>query len=152
MFNATHINPTAGQAHGLTSGVGLNNEALRLEAMGDLEGAERMHLRAIEVKEASLGPGDMTTAVSYNGLGELYLTMQRLDKAEEYLNKALRVREHSGPKSDLSVTRDNLAKLYEMKGNLQAAQEMRLRGKADDNIACGNYNVSPRNAYTLVND
>ncbi|KAI0724580.1 hypothetical protein C8T65DRAFT_626969 [Cerioporus squamosus] len=140
MFSSTHINPTAGHAHGLTSGVALNNEALRLEAAGDLEGAERMHLRAIEVKEASLGPDNFTTAVSYNGLGELYLTMQRLDKAEEYLNKALRVREHSGPKSDLAVTRDNLAKLYEMKGDLPAAQEMRLRGKADNNIACGNYN------------
>ncbi|RPD82526.1 hypothetical protein L226DRAFT_29557 [Lentinus tigrinus ALCF2SS1-7] len=90
---ATHINPTAGQTHGLTSGVELNNEALRLKLMGDLEGAERMHLRAIEVTEASLGTDNFTTAVSYNELGELYLTMQRQDKAEEYLNKALRVRE-----------------------------------------------------------
>ncbi|TFK93456.1 hypothetical protein K466DRAFT_537921 [Polyporus arcularius HHB13444] len=140
MFATTHINPSAGTALGLSSGVALNNQALQLEAAGDLQGAERLHLQAIEVKEASLGTDHVTTALSYNGLGELYLTMQRLDKAEEYLDKALRVREHSGPKSDLAVTRDNLAKLYEMKGDVQAAREMRRRGKADNNIACGNYN------------
>ncbi|TFK94136.1 hypothetical protein K466DRAFT_649494 [Polyporus arcularius HHB13444] len=38
------------------------------------------------------------------------------------------------------MTRDNLGQVYEMKGDLRAAQEMRLRGAADSNIACGNYN------------
>ena len=138
---AAHVNPSAGQAVGLTSGVDLNNHALSLERQGDLAGAERAHLQAIQVKEASLGTDHYTTALSYNGLGELYLTLERLDKAEEYLNKALRVREHSGPRSDLAVTRDNLGRLFEMKGDLRAAAEMRMRG-APDNIACGNYNVS----------
>lgn len=142
MSAVPRVNPSAGVASAVASGSQLNNEALRLERQGDIEGAERKHLEAIRVKEAGLGTDDVTTALSYNGLGELYLTMQRLDKAEEYLNKALRVREHAGPRSDLAVTRDNLGRLFEMKGDLQAAEEMRLRG-APDNVACSNYNVNP---------
>ncbi|KAI0361587.1 hypothetical protein OH77DRAFT_1417867 [Trametes cingulata] len=130
-----------GTVLGVTDGVDLNNQALRLERQGDLQGAERAHLEAIRVKEAGLGTDHFTTAVSYNGLGELYLKMGRLDQAEEYLNKALRVRSQSGPKVDLAVTRDNLGQLYEMKGDLKAAQEIRLQG-APDNIACGNYNCA----------
>ncbi|KAI0801233.1 hypothetical protein C8Q74DRAFT_1214889 [Fomes fomentarius] len=72
---------------------------------------------------------------------ELYLKTAQLDKAEDYLKKALSVREHAGPKADLAVTRDNLGRLFEMKGELGTATEMRLRG-APDNIACGNYNVA----------
>ena len=139
-FNV-QVNPPAARVMGIGEGVALNNEALRLESQGDLAGAERKHLEAIWVKEAGLGTDDSTTAVSYNGLGELYLSMERLDKAEEYLTKALRVRERSGPASDLAVTRDNLGKLFEMKGDLQSAEDIRLKG-APDNIACGNYNVS----------
>lgn len=67
--------------------------------------------------------------------------MDRLDKAEKYLNKALRIRSHSRPKADLAVTRDNLGRLHEMRGDLQAAQDIRLQGASDNNIACGNYAV-----------
>ncbi|KAH9849734.1 hypothetical protein C2E23DRAFT_838269 [Lenzites betulinus] len=133
------VNPSIGTAIGATSGVHLNNEALQLERQGDLQGAERAHLEAIRVEEAGLGTDHFTTAVSYNGLGELYLKTAQLDKAEDYLNKALRVRTQSGPKSDLAVTRDNLGRLFEMKGDLKAARRIRLQGSPDNNIACGNY-------------
>lgn len=67
MFAAAHINPTGKQTNGLTSGVDLNNKALSSESQGDIAGAERVHLQAIQVKEASLGTEHFTTAVSYNG-------------------------------------------------------------------------------------
>ena len=91
------INPSTSVVHGVMEGSALNNEALRLERMGDLSGAERLHLQAIQMKEETIGVDDVTTALSYNGLGELYLTMDNLDKAEEYLVKALHVREIKGP-------------------------------------------------------
>ena len=141
MFLNAQVNPSPASAQSITEGAKLNNEALRLERQGDLAGAEQHHLQAIEVKEAGLGVDHVTTALSYNGLGELYLTTNKLDKAEEYLKKALRVREHSGPKSDLAVTRDNMARFFEMKGDLDAAEEMCRRG-GPDNVACGSYNVS----------
>lgn len=135
-----NINPTDAQTAALIDGPALNAEALRLESHGDFAGAERKHLEAIRMKEAGVGTGHITTAISYNGLGELYLKMEQLNKAEEYLNKALRVRERMGPASDLAVTRDDLGKLFEMKGELQAAQEVRLKG-APYNIACSNFSV-----------
>lgn len=137
-----HLNPSAGMANGLTSGVDLNNQALQLQRQGDFQAAERVYLQAIQVKEAGLGTEHFTTAVSYNGLGELYLKMDRLDEAGEYLNKALRIRSVSGPKVDLAYTRDNLGKLHEMRGDLEAAQDIRLQGAPEDNIACSNYAVS----------
>ena len=142
LFAAAHVNPGLNMTLGLTEGIKHNNEALRLERQGDLAGAERAHLQAIAVKESGLGLDHFTTAVSYNGLGEVYLKMNQLDKAEEYLNKALRIREKSGPQTDLAGTRDNLARLFEVRGNLDAAEEMRRRGAPNNNIACGNIYVS----------
>ncbi|KAI0669871.1 hypothetical protein C8Q78DRAFT_976432 [Trametes maxima] len=137
-----NINPNEGTVAGVTDGVASNSQALRLERQGDLQGAERAHLEAIRTKEAGLGPNHFTTAVSYNGLGELYLKTERLEQAEDYLKKALRVRRESGPKADLAVTRDNLGRLYETKGDLRAAREIRCEGVADSNIACSNYNCA----------
>ncbi|EIW64650.1 uncharacterized protein TRAVEDRAFT_112059 [Trametes versicolor FP-101664 SS1] len=117
----------------------MNNQALQLQRQGDFQAAERVYLQAIQVKEAGLGTEHFTTAVSYNGLGELYLKMDRLDEAGEYLNKALRIRSVSGPKVDLAYTRDNLGRLHEMRGDLEAAQDIRLQGAPEDNIACSNY-------------
>jgi len=50
---------------------------------------------------------------------------------------------------DAAVTRENLARLYELKSDLEAAKEMRLRG-APSSIACGNYNVC-RSTANLLN-
>ncbi|KAJ8455221.1 hypothetical protein ONZ51_g12564 [Trametes cubensis] len=138
---SVNVNPSAGAALGLTDGVALQNRALHLEHQGDLTGAEQAFLEAIRLKDAGVGPGHVTTAVSCNGLGELYLKMGRLDQAEHYLNRALRVRVSNGPAADLAVTRDNLGRLYEMKGDLKAARDIREQG-APDNISCGHYDMA----------
>lgn len=98
-----HINATDEQAAAITDGPELNNEALRLERQGNLAGAELKHLEALRVKETGLGTDHITTAMSYNSLGELYLQMEQLDKAEEYLNTVLCVREHKDPASELAL-------------------------------------------------
>ncbi|OSD03411.1 hypothetical protein PYCCODRAFT_214052 [Trametes coccinea BRFM310] len=142
-----HTNPTPGQAAAVMDGSALQNEAMQLERHGDLAGAERAFLEAIQVKEAGLGADAVSTALSCNSLGELYLKSGRLDQAEHYLNRALSVRIHAGPAADLAVTRDNLGRLYEAKGDLKAAREIREQG-APDNIACSNYNC-PRMSNRL---
>ncbi|KAH9944360.1 uncharacterized protein BXZ73DRAFT_87274 [Epithele typhae] len=123
---------------GRDAAIELNNEAILLERQGDFAGAESKHLQAIRIKEATRGVDSITTAVSYNGLGELYATIGNLDNAEEYLIKAVSVRERFGLKSDLAVTRDNLGRVFEMRGDLNAAEEIRRRG-APSNVACGNF-------------
>lgn len=133
--------PPMEQLFGWAGGSDIQNEARDLENQGDFAATESKYLEAIRSKEAGFGPDHYTTGSSYDSLGELYLKMGRVDKAEEYLNKALRARENSGFSSDLAMTRDSLGKVYEMKGDLKAAQEIRLKG-LPDNIACTNGKVS----------
>ncbi|KAH9898374.1 hypothetical protein C8Q73DRAFT_640977 [Cubamyces lactineus] len=149
MSVTVNVNTSAGAVLGLTDGVALQNRALHLERQGDLAGVEQAFLEAIQLKDAGVGPDHITTAVSCNGLGELYLKMGRLDQAEHYLDRALRVRISNGPAADLAVTRDNLGRLYEMKGDLKAAREIREQG-APDNISCGNYDC-PKMSNKLSN-
>ena len=135
----TSIDPAVATALGVGKGAELNSQAYLKQCSGDLKGAERAYLEAIKVREQGLGTGHHLTAISYNGLGELYLTMaQRLDKAEEYLNMALAIRVKKGFPEELAVTRDSLGRLFEMKGDLQAAGDIRRQG-GPDNVACSNH-------------
>lgn len=134
-----HPNPSAQQVRALNRGAQLNNEGLALRRAGDLEGAENKDLEAIRVKEGAFGSSHITTALSYNSLGEVYIRMGRLDDAERYLRLALAVRENRGPRADLACTRDNLGQVYEMRGDFHQAKQFR-RGR-EDAMCCGNYNV-----------
>lgn len=66
----------------------LNNEAIALEAAGDYDGAEKKHLLALELKRNSACAKPHITAITENGLGELYLKMGKLDQAEKLLRSA----------------------------------------------------------------
>lgn len=143
-ISEVQVNPSPDAVIASTEGVALNNEALKLSDQGDLEGAERLHLRAIELKERGLGQNSITLALSRNALGELYMRMNKYAEAEVLLKAAIDVRERSGPPLDAAVSRDNLAALYETQGKMAEAREMRMRG-APDSISCSNYKVRPFN-------
>ncbi|KAI0788429.1 hypothetical protein C8Q75DRAFT_719916, partial [Abortiporus biennis] len=115
-----------------------NQEALRLTDLGDYIGAERQHKRAIQVKESSLPKYHTSIGISCNGLGEVYILMNRLDDAEHYLLPAIELRKINGPIMDLAISRDNLGKVYEMRGDLAKAREIRLQD-APNNMCCSNY-------------
>ncbi|KAI0052887.1 hypothetical protein FA95DRAFT_1553186 [Auriscalpium vulgare] len=74
--------------------------------------------------------------------------MGRLNDAEDQLNKALDVRSKIGPPFDAAVTRENLAQLYEMRGNIEASKEMRMRGSPDQ-IACGHYQCPATQPFNI---
>ncbi|KAF8168108.1 hypothetical protein B0H34DRAFT_684248 [Crassisporium funariophilum] len=143
----TTDNPSQKQTNALTTGIQLNNEAHLAEQKGDLATAERLHLQAIAVKEAGLGVNTVTTALSYNALGELYLQMKKLDEAEKYLKKAVAIRNKQGPAFDGAVSREYLAELYELRGDLEKAKEVRLSG-APDKLACA-YTKCPSQMFSL---
>lgn len=134
------INPSSKRTAAIIKGTEYNNKALQASYNGDFATAERLHLDAIRVKEAGLGTDAVGTALSYNAIGELYLKMKQPDKAEEYLLKAVAIRNVEGDPFDGAVSRENLAQLEELKGNLSKAKEVRLSG-APDKIACGNDQV-----------
>ena len=72
--------------------VSLNNEALQLEEMGDFAGAEKKHLEALRMKIIGSGEDSIPVALTKNGLGELYLKMGELDKAQKMLEESYAVR------------------------------------------------------------
>ncbi|KAF4574279.1 hypothetical protein EYR36_005612 [Pleurotus pulmonarius] len=137
MFANIQFNPTPSAAMATFEGIDLNNQAYQAKVRGDFTEAERLYLRAIEVKERHLGPSAITTALSRNALGEVYLQMGRMAEAEDNLTKALEVRNAGGPPFDAAVTRENLAQLAEMRGRMSDAKALRLAG-APNTIACAN--------------
>ncbi|CAL1695770.1 unnamed protein product [Somion occarium] len=147
-FTAT-INPSPAQAMAVMQASGLNNEALQCMRTGDHAGAEHLHKQAIQVKEVGLGTDHITTALSYNALGETYVAMGRLDEAEDYLGRALRVRATQGPAMDAAVTRDNLGRVCEMRGDLAKAREIRTLDQS--HVACGHYDCPAMTDFPMAN-
>lgn len=134
------INPTPGQATGIISAAQLNNDALQAERNGDLVTAERLHLEALAIKEQHMGVNSVATALTRNALGELYMKLNRLDDAELNFRKAIEIRNSAGPLFDAAVSRENLAQLMEVRGDLKLAKDTRLVGDPD-NMVCGHYRV-----------
>ncbi|KAJ8482027.1 hypothetical protein ONZ45_g15097 [Pleurotus djamor] len=104
----------------------LNNQALQEFSARNYGAAERLHLDALRLKQDSFGEESVTTALTRNGLGELYLEMGRLNEAESQFKKALAFRCQNGPVVDAAVTRDNLGGVEEARGDLVKARMMRL--------------------------
>ena len=127
----------------------LNNQALILSNRGNYAGAEQLHLQALQMKLDAIGEFNITTALTRNALGELYLEMGRLDEAEDQLRRAVVVRTTSGNVFDAAVSVENLARVHEAKGNLTAALDTRLSYDSN-NMVCGNYKVSQINDILLA--
>lgn len=70
----------------------LNNQALNLESIGDYNGAEKKHLQALKIKRESPNGSKIGIGLTLNALGDLYLTMGRLDDAQKMLEEALECR------------------------------------------------------------
>ncbi|KUJ22048.1 uncharacterized protein LY89DRAFT_681383 [Mollisia scopiformis] len=121
------------------------SEANRLQAVGNHKGAEQKHLEALGMKISAAGEDSVPVALTKNALGELYLTMGELDKAQTMLEAADVIRS-SNPSSDSAskfdevCTKDNLGRLWEMRGDFAKAAE--LRTKDSEKMMCSNFNVS----------
>lgn len=96
----------------------------------------------ITIDRKVFGKRSSSIAVSYNKLGEIYCEMGMFSDAEEPLRKAVEIREALAENFETAMSRrDNLARVYEWKGDMKAAQEMRMRGRPAKNVACGNIEV-----------
>lgn len=134
----THVNPTPAYAMVMTEAIQNNNQGLALKESGKYEAAEKKYLKALDLKLKHIGENAITTALSHNALGELYIAMNRLDDAEKHLQLAVKIRNADGPTFDAAASRENLAVIYEMRGDLVTAKQTR---KSTGKYACGNYDV-----------
>lgn len=135
MYSDITINPSPAAFRALSEGVSLNNQGRARLNQCDYEGAVQAYKRALELKLAGLGVNNSSTALSYNALGEAYIKLGRLDEAEDHLSKAVSIAMECNPPHDQAYYRENLGVVYEMKGNLKMANEIRRRG-APDKILC----------------
>ncbi|CAG7847386.1 SubName: Full=Uncharacterized protein {ECO:0000313/EMBL:CCA77920.1} [Serendipita indica DSM 11827] len=122
---------------------GLSNQASSLARSGDLVGAERLHLQALDVKTKGFGFQSPQVAATLHALAEVQIRLGKYADAEQNLRSAVSIRAASTKPHDLieaAKSRELLAQLLERAGNLAAAKSVRLAGQPDW-IACGNSKV-----------
>lgn len=120
--------------------VALNNQAVSLSKAGDDRDSEQLHRKALELKIVNFGSDSISTAISYNALGEALLSNENFTEAEEVLTKAVAIRDARGPAFDAAVSRENLARVYEAQGKWAQAKELRTR--RTEEMVCSNYQVT----------
>ena len=104
---------------------GLNDLALGLMFAGDLAGAERLYLQAIEMDVALLGEDHPETASARENLGNVYARMKRFDRTAALLETVLASRRRAlGDDSEpVARTLANVATVHKLAGNLAAAEK-----------------------------
>lgn len=102
--------------------VWLNELAFLCSFVGDLDQAEQMHRKSLEIDE-KLGRLE-GVATSYGNLGLIYRTRGDLDRAEEMLRKSLEIHENLGRSEGMTRDYSNLGVISQAKGNLDRAEQM----------------------------
>jgi eukaryotic-like serine/threonine-protein kinase len=109
----------------------LNNWALSEKGLGRFEAAETMHLRALEIHEAELGPDDVRIGPMLNNLGVLLRPIAgRKNDARYYFERALALyeREYGDTHPYTLGTSSNLGWLLSQLGEFDQAEILLKRG------------------------
>ncbi|HVO92821.1 MAG TPA: tetratricopeptide repeat protein [Terriglobales bacterium] len=125
------------------------DEGKRLGQQGDYQGAERSFLAALREAE-SFGPKDLRVGEILNVLGLTYIAQQRSKDAQSVLTRALAIREASLGVShkDTNATRNNLANVFAMQGQVAQAEELYQRAIQEIEHSAGQY--APELDYLLT--
>jgi CHAT domain-containing protein/Tfp pilus assembly protein PilF len=107
----------------------LNNLAGLYLSKSELERAELLYQRALEISEKVLGPEDPDTAISLNNLAELYKTKGDYGRAEQLLLRVVKIFEKEfGPEHpSTAISLNNLGLLYIFKGDDERGERLLLR-------------------------
>lgn len=93
-----------------------------LVGRGDLVGAVRLDVEALEIFRQRYGNEDIRTAIGHQTLGERYYLRGDLEKAEEHLQEALRVLREFHELSILTLV--SLGAVYTAKDDYQKAERV----------------------------
>ncbi|TMW57462.1 hypothetical protein Poli38472_003387 [Pythium oligandrum] len=122
-------------AHAYLQLVNRSNTAHQLSGQGKLAEAEALY-RDILKKQPEAGFDQVSIALNKHHLGEVLRRKGQLDEAEKLLTEALEVRERHDTEakitialSDSNITRDELAKVAEARGDYAKVLEIREEGK-----------------------
>jgi tetratricopeptide (TPR) repeat protein len=104
----------------------LDNLAVCLHNLGDLEAAEPLHRKALELGLRVLGPEHPEVAVTRRNLAALLVAKGSLDEAERELRACLSVREKCLPAADPRrvMTQLDLAEVLLDQGDVEGADPL----------------------------
>jgi tetratricopeptide (TPR) repeat protein len=127
----------------------LNNLAVVIEKLGDLNASRKLKERALAIREVTLGPDHFMTSVSLNNLGFLLLHLGELETARGYLERALLIREKvRGPNEpETAVILNNLGRVLLLQGELARAELLLMRSLAVREARLGTDHLDT--AYTI---
>jgi CHAT domain-containing protein/Tfp pilus assembly protein PilF len=120
----------------------LNAQVAELYRQGKYAEALPIAAEALQVAQASFGPGDSRVAITFNNLAEIYEELGRFAEAEPMFQSAIRINEVAlGPDHpDLASELGNLATLYVDIGRYSDAEPLYLRTLHIDEKALGTEN------------
>lgn len=119
-------------------GFDLNNEAVALMNQGDNEGSERLHLRALDIKERAFGRDGPEVATTCDELGIVQYRQRKYDEAEKNLRRAMAIRNRLYFEDKMAAdVRDELARVLEAQGKLVEARELRCSGADAGSMVVG---------------
>ncbi|NQU28384.1 MAG: tetratricopeptide repeat protein [Candidatus Marinimicrobia bacterium] len=106
-----------------------NELAFHYKLIAQYEKAEPLYIRALEIKEQSLGEDHPSVAKTLNNLALLYKSQGLYEKAEPLYLRALKIKEQSLGEDHPSVatTLNNLAGLYKSQGLYEKVETLYLR-------------------------
>lgn len=129
-----------------------DERAIELERDGHHERALNAYNAAVERKTRDYGGDSLQLAMTLQELGPLYLKLGRLAEAEDCLLRALSTWAGAAtvpgdndnedtadfyPRKDAAVTRAALGRVYEHRGDFEAARGIRLQGLDLGQFICG---------------
>ena len=112
--------PAKGLAYHVS--VWLNELGFLYRLIGDLERAEQMHRKSLEINEELGWKEGM--ACNYGNLGLVYRDRSDLDRAEQMHRKSLEINEELGWKQGMANNYGNLGVVYQTRGDLERAEQM----------------------------
>ncbi|KIM30123.1 hypothetical protein M408DRAFT_328516 [Serendipita vermifera MAFF 305830] len=117
----------------------LMNQVTNLRNAQRLAEAIPLQQEICVLDEQMHGRNSSSAGLSWNKLGEMQYENKDFAAAEVSLKLAVEIREGLGEDFDTSVSRDNLARIFEVYGRMEDAKKMRLRGRKAQNITCACY-------------
>jgi len=112
-----------------TAADSLNNLALTYYGQRKYTEVEPLFLRAIEIREKTLGPDHLDLAESLNSLGNLFMVQDKYEKVEPLYKRSLVIREKVLGSNHPTLARslNNLAVLYNAQGKYAEAESFYKR-------------------------
>ncbi|KAF4320210.1 hypothetical protein BBO99_00002568 [Phytophthora kernoviae] len=135
MYSHAPVLPSSADAAAYMELVMLGNEAIKLTKSNKFPEAETL-LRDVLQRKPGAGFDSVSIALTKNELGGVLRQLGQFDEALTLLTEALEVRERCDEAADItialrdgSLTREEIAKVYEAKGDCAKALETRVAGK-----------------------